>query len=153
MMVSLGNISAIHRVKSTVLKLITKCSMTAEQSDWEREADGSDVAESPRPIKVNSELLGGEFLESDHMDEVSNGLPRKKATVTSASQTQGVKRKPGRPPKSAVKLQGSATDSGNNAKAQRRSGRIVAQAKTQTVKDPTKSEGRLKRVSLARSLP
>lgn len=101
--------------------------------------------EEPDPAGVRSDHVGGSSEGLDN-DENPN-----EPTVAPKPMETGVKRKRGRPPKSATKRPASANSSKDlKAKAQRRSSRIVAKGKNKAKEEPVlDAAGRRQRVSLA----
>lgn len=110
--------------------------------------DGSDGEENPAPASTTSELSNGED-SGDDVDQVLDRLPKNSA-VAPPPESQGVKRKRGRPTKVEAMAKKAQTASKTDSSSQRRSGRIITQVKSETVKaaaaQPAR-RGRPKRVS------
>lgn len=118
--------------------------------DEAQELDSTGGEEDPAPASITSDILDDED-SGDDVNQILNELPRN-PTVAPPPEQQGVKRKRGRPTKAEAKAKNeSASKAENNS--HRRSGRIVAQAKSETAKATVQSTGggRPKRVSWVRS--
>lgn len=111
--------------------------LTYSRGEAGEHVDGMADDEEPEPPAVRSDLAES-GSQGSHSDEISNERAVEK----------GVKRKRGRPPKSAMKPQARGNSSKDNPKAQRRSSRIVAKGKSKIEEGPAQgATGRLKRVS------
>lgn len=122
--------------------------MDGYSGDNDQGLDGSGGEENPALASTTSDLADGEN-SGDDVDQVLDGLPKDSANAP-PPENQGVKRKRGRPTKAEAMAKKAQTASKADSGSHRRSGRVVAQVKSETVKAATAQpakRGRPKKVS------
>lgn len=105
------------------------------------------------PASVTSDLLDGDSRDSDGVDEIPNG-PQKEPAAAPAPKDEVVKRKRGQPRKDATNPVSSKKGPKSTANGQRRSSRVVEQAKVKVEKVAAQNAGGVrKKVSSVITLP